>query len=128
MFRSNVSMDVRMVNAQTALIDIAGEVNGYAEKVMMDAYNQVTSRGAQDIILNFSKLEYMNSSGIGLVVTLLIRSQRQQQRLLVYGLNEHYRQIFELTRLDEAISLFSSEAEALAAARPPVQSSHSAGQ
>jgi len=57
----------------------------------------------------------MNSSGIGLLVTLLIRAQRQKQQLLAYGLNDHYRQIFDLTRLDEAIALYSSEAEALAA-------------
>jgi anti-sigma B factor antagonist len=63
----------------------------------MDAYTRATSSGAQTIILNFSQMAYMNSSGIGLLVTLLIRARRQRQRLLVYGLNEHYSQIFELT-------------------------------
>ena len=57
----------------------------------------------------------MNSSGIGLLVTLLIRTNRQKQRLIAYGLTEHYQQIFELTRLNEAISIYQSEAEALAA-------------
>jgi anti-anti-sigma factor len=69
------------------------------------------------IILNFSGLEYMNSSGIGLLVTLLIRVNRQKQKLLAYGLSEHYRQIFELTRLNEAIGIYATEAEALSAAR-----------
>ena len=45
----------------------------------------------------------MNSSGIGLLVTLLVRANRNRQRMLAYGLSDHYRQIFELTRLDEAI-------------------------
>lgn len=115
MFKANVSMNVRKVNERAAVIDIRGEVNSSAENVLMDAYTQATSQGAEDIILNFSGMEYMNSSGIGLLVTLLIRAQRQKQRLLVYGLNEHYRQIFGLTRLDEAISIFNSESEALAA-------------
>ncbi len=47
----------------------------------------------------------MNSGGIGMLVTLLVRSQRRQQRLAAVGLSDHYRQIFELTRLDEAIAL-----------------------
>jgi len=47
---------------------------------------------------------------------VLIRAQRQRQRLLAYGLSEHYRQIFDLTRLNEAIGIYSSEAEALAGA------------
>ena len=55
----------------------------------------------------------MNSSGIGLLVTFLIRANRQKQHLLAYGLSEHYRHIFELTRLDEAIGIYTTEAEAL---------------
>ena len=49
-------------------------------------------------------------------VTLLIRANRKKQKLLACGLNEHYRQIFELTRLDEAIAIHDSEAAALASA------------
>jgi anti-sigma B factor antagonist len=66
--------------------------------------------------LNFEGLEYMNSGGIGLLVTLLVRANRQRQRLLAFGLNEHYRQIIELTRLDDAISIHDTEADALSAA------------
>jgi anti-sigma B factor antagonist len=57
----------------------------------------------------------MNSSGIGLLVTLLIRVKRQNQQLIIFGLNEHYREILEVTRLNEAISIYETEAEALAA-------------
>ena len=52
----------------------------------------------------------MNSGGIGLLVTLLVRANRHSQRLLAFGLTEHYRQIFELTRLDEAIGIHDTEA------------------
>jgi anti-sigma B factor antagonist len=48
-------------------------------------------------------------------VTLLIRAKRQNQRLVACGLSEHYQQIFQLTRLNEAITIFPGEAEALAA-------------
>ena len=75
------------------------------------------SSGAKTLILNFERMEYMNSSGIGLLVTLLIRVQRQGQRLVAFGLTEHYRQIFELTRLNEAITLYESESAALDAVR-----------
>jgi anti-sigma B factor antagonist len=50
-------------------------------------------------------------------VTLLVRAQRQRQRVLAYGLSDHYRQIFELTRLDEAVGIHDSEEDALEAAR-----------
>jgi anti-sigma B factor antagonist len=110
-------MNVRKVGDRAGIIDIEGEVTAFAENVLMDAYTQATSSGAQAIILNFGNLEYMNSSGIGLLVTLLIRAQRQNQRLMAYGLSDHYQQIFELTRLNEAIGIHETEAGALAAAR-----------
>jgi anti-sigma B factor antagonist len=58
----------------------------------------------------------MNSGGIGLLVTLLVRANRQKQKLLAFGLTEHYKQIFELTRLDEAITIHDSEQDAVASA------------
>jgi anti-sigma B factor antagonist len=112
----NLSTDVRYINGSTSVIDIIGEVTGFAENALMDAYTQASKDGRKNIILNFDQLDYMNSSGIGLLVTLLIRTQRQDQCLLAYGLSEHYQQIFELTRLNEAISIYTDEGEALAAA------------
>lgn len=116
---AKVSMDVRNLSSQASVIDIEGEITAFAESVMMDAYTQASKEGAEAIVLNFSELDYMNSSGIGLLVTMLIRAQRQNQKLLAYGLSDHYRQIFELTRLNEAIEIFENEAAALAAVTTP---------
>ncbi|HLM77505.1 MAG TPA: hypothetical protein VK361_03800, partial [Rubrobacteraceae bacterium] len=58
----------------------------------------------------------VNSSGIGLLVTVLIRINRERQKLLTYGLSEHYRNIFQITRLDDAIGIYDSEEEAVRAA------------
>jgi anti-sigma B factor antagonist len=108
-------MDVRK-NGVGATVDIVGEVTASCEQVLMDAYNEATDGGARAIVLNFDGLQYMNSSGIGLLVTVLVRANRNQQRMFAVGLSEHYRQIFELTRLDEAIGIFDKESDALAAA------------
>ncbi len=114
--QANVTMNVRKVSDRACVIDIDGEVTAFAESALMDAYNSATVQGARAIILNFTRMSYMNSSGIGLLVTLLIRINRQKQRLLTYGLSEHYQHIFELTRLNDAIGIYPTEAEAVAAA------------
>lgn len=111
-----VSMDVRVVDPSTSIVDIAGDITAACEDALMDAYAQASGENTRAVILNFSSLEYMNSGGIGLLVTLLVRANRQKQRLLAFGLNDHYRQILELTRLDEAIGIFAGETDALAAA------------
>jgi anti-sigma B factor antagonist len=110
-----ITCTVRFIDPSAAIIDIVGEINAFAETALMDSYAQASSGKVGAIILNFGGLEYMNSSGIGLLVTLLIRAQRQGQKLLACGLGEHYLQIFELTRLNEAIALYPNEDDAIAA-------------
>ena len=116
MTEATVSMTVRTPSDRTSVIDIEGEVTAASEAALMDAYGRASGEHTRSVVLNFSDLEYMNSSGIGLLVTLLVRANRQKQRLLAFGLTEHYHQIFQLTRLDEAIGIHGTESEAIAAA------------
>ena len=111
-----VQMDVRQMGTTVAVVDISGDVTGSCEPVLMAAYEEADNQGAGHVILNFAGLEYMNSSGIGILVTLLVRANRRHHKLAAYGLSAHYREIFELTRLDEAITLYDDEASALAGA------------
>lgn len=114
-----LSVSVRIPSPRAGIIDLAGEVTSAAELPLMNAYEEASKNGVRAIVLNFSNLDYMNSSGIGLLVTLLIRVNRQKQRMLSYGLSEHYRQIFQLTRLNEAIGIYPDESSALQAAATP---------
>ena len=114
--QANVVMNVRKINNTVSIIDIEGDVSAFAEDVLMEAYSEASLPTTRTIILNFNGLEYMNSSRIGLLVTLLIRVNRQKQRMLAFGLSDHYQHIFELTRLNEAIGIYDTEADVLAVA------------
>ena len=110
---ATLSIIARPVRPNTSILDNHGEITASAEGALMAAYAEATADGAQTIVLNFAGLEYMNSSGIGLLVTLLIRANRAKQRLLACGLSEHYRQILDLTRLSDAIGIYDDEAATL---------------
>jgi anti-sigma B factor antagonist len=113
---TGLAVSVRDATAGAAVFDLQGELTAAAEPKLTAAHADADARGARAILLNFGGLDYMNSSGIGLLVMLLIRANRQGQRVLACGLSDHYRHIFELTRLSEAIRLFDSEAAALTVA------------
>jgi anti-sigma B factor antagonist len=108
--------DVRQAGGPVAVIDIRGDITAASEPVLMSAYEQADRQGAERLVLNFGGLEYMNSGGIGMLVTLLVRANRNHQQLAAFGLSNHYREIFEITRLDEAITIYDSEQSALAGA------------
>ena len=116
MTAETLSMSVRRIDERVAVLDIQGDVTGASEEALTEAYAEGADGATRAVILNFTGLEYMNSGGIGLLVMLLVRANRAKQKLLAFGLTEHYRQIFELTRLDEAIGIYDTQAEAVAAA------------
>ena len=116
MTQGTQSIGVRRIDNAVAVLDIQGEITAASEETLGEAFAAASENGTRAVILNFSGLEYMNSGGIGLLVTILVRANRAKQKLLAFGLTEHYRQIFELTRLDEAIGIHESEDEAVAAA------------
>jgi anti-sigma B factor antagonist len=124
MTEGSLITDVRELSSRASVIDFKGDVTASSEKALADAYTRASGKFTRTIVLNFSGLEYMNSGGIGMLVTLLVRANRQRQRLVAFGLNEHYRQIFELTRLDEAIGIHDTEQDALAAAGVPRRGEH----
>jgi anti-sigma B factor antagonist len=111
---------VRRVDDAVVVISLAGDVTAASDGPLTEAYQEACGHRPRGIALDFSRLQYMNSGGIGMLVTLLVRANRAHQRLTAFGLSDHYRQIFSLTRIDEAISLQDDEESALAAARGAV--------
>jgi len=116
MTEATLSLGVRQINGTACILDIQGDITAFSEEALMDAYTEGSGDRVKPVIRNFPGLEYMNSGGIGLLVTVLVRANRAKQKLLAFGLTEHYHEIFELTRLDEAIGIYATEADALAAA------------
>jgi anti-anti-sigma factor len=97
-----------------AIIDLQGEIDAFAEKALNDAYVNAESRNATAILLNFSDVDYINSTGIALIVGLLARARKSHRRLLACGLSDHYVEIFQITRLVDFMSVFPDEMRALA--------------
>ena len=96
------------------VIAMPPEVTSRSEGAMTTAFERASDGDVDSVALDFTGLDYMNSGGIGLLVTLLVRANRQRQRLVAFGLDAHYREIFSLTRLDEAIELYDDERAAVA--------------
>lgn len=98
----------------TAVIDLHGEIDGFADAALNDAYDEAERQEPASILLNFSDVSYINSTGIALIVGLLARARKDQRRLLTCCLSDHYEEIFQITRLSDFMSIFPDEASALA--------------
>jgi anti-anti-sigma factor len=97
----------------SAVIDLTGDINAGAETVLTHAYDEARASDARTIVLNFSGMTYMNSTGIALVVGLLAEARKEQRDVKACGLTDHYRHIFEITRLADFMPMFDQEDDAL---------------
>lgn len=100
---------------RAAIIELRGEVNASAEATLSAAYAQAERDDPEVILLNFAQVDYMNSTGIALVVGLLARARKSKRRIVACGLSPHYREIFEITRLADFMPVFGDETSALTA-------------
>jgi anti-anti-sigma factor len=103
---------VRLENG-TAVIDLLGEINGAAEMALDSAYSTAEQSDPASILLNFQDVNYINSTGIALIVGLLAQARKSHRRLVVCGLSEHYQEIFRITRLSDFMQMYADERSAL---------------
>jgi anti-anti-sigma factor len=97
-----------------AVVDLDGEINGAAEPALNAAYQSADQANPDVVVLNFEKVVYINSTGIALIVGLLAQARKSHRRLVVYGLSEHYQEIFRITRLSDFMQIYEDERSALA--------------
>ncbi len=100
--------------AGVAFIDLHGEISAPAEDTLNRAYDEAVQANPGTILINFSRVEYINSTGIALILNLLVKAGRSHRRLFAYGLSDHYREIFRITRLADFMRIFVDEASAVA--------------
>jgi anti-anti-sigma factor len=90
------------------ILDLAGDVDAAAEASLQRAYDEAT-RDSRSVVLNFSRTDYINSTGIALIVGLLAQARARAVQITACGLSSHYREIFEITRLADFMTIADNE-------------------
>src|ERR671910_2182304 len=98
-----------------AVLDLRGEINGFAQEALDAAYTEAEAQEPEAILLNFEGVDYINSTGIALIVGLLAKARISKRRLVAYGLSDHYVEVFNITRLSDFMGVFPDEESAMSA-------------
>lgn len=91
-----------------AVIELSGEVDGSAAAVLTDAYERAVTASPENhdtVVLDFAAVDYINSTGIALIVRLLAEARRDHREVIAEGLSAHYREIFRITRLSDFLTI-----------------------
>ena len=87
-------------------IHLQGDVDSAADAALTAAGAEVVARDPRRVILDFGDVDYINSTGIALIVSVLARARAERRKVVASGLSPHYREIFDITRLSDFIELF----------------------
>ena len=99
----------------TAVVDLPAQIDQTAEQAINEAYAAASAHGSKTVLLNFAGVDYLSSTGIALIVGILARARTDGRAISASGLSDHYREIFEITRLADFMTIFADESSALKA-------------
>jgi anti-sigma B factor antagonist len=101
------------IEGKAAVVHLSGHINRAAEPVLTKAYEEATAAGCNSLLLNFEDTQYINSTGIAVIVGILARARKENVAVTACGLSEHYQHVFEITRLSDFMPMFPDEEAAL---------------
>jgi anti-anti-sigma factor len=92
-----------------------GDIASTSKDAVLGAYQALPKSTTKLVLLDFTKVDYINSSGIALVIQLLMEANNSGQKVYAFGLSPHFNKVFTMVGITKYAGLFPSQAEALAA-------------
>ena len=97
-----------------SVVILVGTVDRNAKEALEAAYSEASKRPGR-VVLDFTGVDYINSTGIAVIVGLLAMARAEQREIHAFGLTEHYREVFTITRLADFMTIHDDEKAAVAA-------------
>ena len=92
-----------------------GDISSASKEAIVDTYQALDKASNKNILLDFKGVEYLNSSGIALVIQVLMEASKSGQTIAICGLTPHFTKVFTMVGITKYASLYPDEAAALAA-------------
>jgi anti-anti-sigma factor len=92
-----------------------GDIASTSKEAVLGTYQGLSKETVKLILLDFTKVDYINSSGIALVIQLLMEAANHAQKIYAFGLSPHFTKVFTMVGITKYAGLFPSQTEAMAA-------------
>jgi anti-sigma B factor antagonist len=96
------------------VLRFSGDITSASQPAVLGTYEGLPDT-VKRILLDFSKVEYLNSSGIALVIQMMIAASKRGQTIRSFGLSPHFQKVFTMVGITKYTSLHPDEASASAA-------------
>lgn len=93
----------------TEIIQFSGILDGTRTQELRDRINQGIEQGAKTILVDLKEVTFMDSSGLGALVTALKAVRAAGSKLCICSVNEQVKILFELTSMDRVFEIFRDQ-------------------
>ena len=100
---------------QVTVLRYEGDIASTSKDAVLGTYQSLPKETNKLVLLDFTKVDYINSSGIALVIQMLIEAANSGQKVFAFGLSPHFTKVFTMVGITKYAGLFPSQADALAA-------------
>ena len=97
------------------VISLSGEVDLYTAPEFKQQLLDVISKGAKDVVVDFSNTTFIDSTTLGVLVGGVKRLRQNEGQLSLVCSDRNITKIFEITGLDRVFTIYATRDEALAA-------------
>ena len=80
---------------------------------LMSTLDEELSGGGPNVVLDLSKLQYMNSTGLNILINVLTRTRNAGGDTLIAGVSQSVRQLLLVTKLDSVFTITDDVAQAV---------------
>lgn len=98
-----------------AVLRYEGDISSNSKEAVLGTYQSLPKDTTKLVLLDFVKVDYINSSGIALVIQLLIEASNAGQKVYAFGLSPHFTKVFTMVGITKYAQLYASQDQALAA-------------
>ena len=113
--KSRVDQLTSPAGHSVTVLRFEGDIASTSKDAVLGAYQGLSKENVKNILLDFTKVDYINSSGIALVIQLLMEASNAAQKVYAFGLSAHFTKVFTMVGITKYAGLFPSQADALAA-------------
>ena len=101
------------IKGDVTIMNIRGDITAFSDTFLNDAYKEANDLGTRKIILKSTKEAYINSGGIALLIQLLARMKRNNQQVIIAGISEHFKKIFNMVGITKFAKIYDTMEEAI---------------
>ena len=91
-----------------------GDISSASKEAVVGSYQALDKAAVKKILLDFTGVEYLNSSGIALVIQVLMEAAKSAQTVAICGLTAHFTKVFTMVGITRYAALYPNEQAALA--------------